>query len=116
MCNSGGELCAGGAFELQDAARESDAVEIEGWHVQVAAGDRFVLARGGPQDNYEDALHASLLHCQKGLDLMSAQGTNNLGVKGSDDDHLVWWNDASGVTIRLVSLAPVAFDVPPVDV
>jgi hypothetical protein len=113
MCNPGGDLCAGGAFELQDAARESELVEVDGWQVQVTAGDRFGFARGGPQGNYEDALAASLLHCQKGLDLMSAQGGNTLVIKASDDDHLVWWSDASGMTIRMVSLAPVTIDVPP---
>ena len=116
MYNSGGDPCAGGAFELQDAARESALVEVDRWQVQVAKGDRFGVARGGPQDNYADALRASLLHCQKGLDLMSAQGSNNLVIKAPDDDHLVWWSDASGMTIRMVSLAPVAIDVPPATV
>jgi hypothetical protein len=57
---------------LQDAARESELLEVDGWQVQVTAGDRFGVARGESQSNYEDALRASLLHCQKGLDLMSA--------------------------------------------
>ena len=44
------------------------------------------------------------------------RGGNNLVIKAFDDDHLTWWIDAGGVAIRIVSLAPVRIDVPPVTV
>jgi hypothetical protein len=116
LCKPGGGYCAGGAFELQDAARESELVEVDGWQVQATAEARFVVARGGSQDNYDDAFREALVHAQKGLDLMSLEGGNNLIIKNFDDDHLTWWSDASGMTIRMVSLAPVRIDVPPVTI
>jgi hypothetical protein len=44
LCKPGDELCSGGAFELVDAARESEVVYVDGWQVQVIGGERFVVA------------------------------------------------------------------------
>jgi hypothetical protein len=84
--------------------------------VEVTAGEKFVVARGGSPANYDDAFQKALLHAQKGLDLMAFEGGNNLIVKGFEDDHLTWWSDANGTTVRMVSLAPVQIDVPPATV
>lgn len=116
LCNAGDEPCAGGAFELVDPARESEVVDVDGWQVQVIGGERFVVARGASLGSYDDAFRAALIHAQKGLDLLALSGGNNLIIKGFDDDHLTWWSDASEITIRMVSLAPVNIDVPPVTV
>jgi hypothetical protein len=35
-------------------------------------------------------------------------------IKAPDDDHLTWWVEAGEVVIRVLSLAPVRIDVPPV--
>lgn len=75
-----------------------------------------MIARGGTEASYEDAFQPSLLQAQRGLDLMSMSGANNLVIKGIDEDHLVWWPGSDGLTIRAVSLAPVSIDVPPVRV
>jgi len=84
--------------------------------VEVAAGFPSVIARGGTDTSYEDAFQASLLNAQRGLDLMSVDGANNLVVKGIDEDHLIWWLDGGELIIRAVSLAPINMDVPPVSV
>jgi hypothetical protein len=55
------------------------------------AGFPAVIARGGTEAGYEGAFEASLLRAQRGLDLMSMHGANNLVIKGIDEDHLVWW-------------------------
>lgn len=111
-----GPAFTGGAFELQVPARESEIVQVDGWEAEVREGQRVVVARGGREDNYDDALRASLTHAQKALDLMSLRGTNNLVIKAFDDDHLVWWPEPTGLVIRIVSLAPIRMDVPPVTV
>jgi hypothetical protein len=111
-----GTACAGGAFGLQDAARESEIVAVDGWEAEVREGQRVVVARGGTDDNYDDALRSGLMHAQRALDLMSLRGGNNLVIKGFDDDHLAWWPGPDGLVIRIVSLAPIRIDVPPVTV
>jgi hypothetical protein len=112
----GSDGMAGAGFELHEPARESETVTVGGWEAEVVGGQRIVVARGESESSYDDALTAGLLHAQKGLDLMSLRGGNNLMIKAFDDEHLVWWSDADGTTVRVVSLAPVSIDVPPVTV
>src|SRR6266545_3454599 len=107
---------AGGAFGLVAPPRASQVLGVDGWQVEVIAGFPAVIARGGIAASYEDAFQASLLQAQRGLDLMSMYGANNLVIKGIDEDHLVWWPEPDGLAIRAVSLAPVSIDVPPVRV
>jgi hypothetical protein len=114
LCPAAG--CAGAAFELQSAARESETTAFDGWEAEVVEGHRVVVARGGSERSYDHALRSGLLHAQKGLDLMSLNGTNNLVIKGFADDHVVWWPELVGLTIRVVSFAPMRIDTPPVTV
>ena len=107
---------SGGAFGLIAPPRESQIIGLDRWQVEVAAGFPSVIARGGTDTSYEDAFQASLLNAQRGLDLMSVDGANNLVVKGIDEDHLIWWLDGGELIIRAVSLAPINMDVPPVSV
>jgi hypothetical protein len=74
LCNPGDEPCAGGAFELVDAARESEFVDVDAWQVQVIGGERFVVARGASLGSYDDAFRAALIHAQKSLDLLALRG------------------------------------------
>jgi len=77
---------AGGAFGLAAPGRESQVIGLDAWQVEVPAGFPSVIA----QESYDDALQASLLNAQRGLDLMSVRGANNLVIKGTDEDHLIW--------------------------
>lgn len=116
LLDSDSDPRSGGAFGLVASPRESQSIGHEGWQVQVAPEFPSVIVRGGTEANYEDALQASLAIAQRGLDLMSVHGANDLVIKGIDEDHLIWWPDVSGLTIRAVSLAPITIDVPPVSV
>jgi len=108
------DACSGAAFELQDAARESEILAFEGWEAEVAEGQKFVLVRGGDQESYEDAFRAGLTRAQRALDLLTMRGANNLVIKAFDDEHLAWWVENDEVVVRVLSLAHVRFDTPPV--
>jgi hypothetical protein len=105
---------SGAAFELRDAAREPAVVTLDGWEAEVAEARRTIVVRGGPDTTYDDAFTGGLAIAQKALDLMSMRGGNNLMIRAFDDEHLIWWVEAGAVVIRIVSLAPVRIDVPPV--
>jgi hypothetical protein len=109
-----GPPCAGAAFELQRAAVESESVVVNGWQVQVVKDSRIVVARGGNENGYDEAFRAGLLRAQQGLDLMAMGGANNLLITKFEEDHVIWWAEAGGLVVRVVSLAPVSIDVPPV--
>lgn len=106
--------CSGAAFDLQDPARESEVVALDGWEAEVREGQRTILLRCGSEANYDDAMRAGLANAQKALDLMSMRGGNNLVITGFDDDHVIWWVEAGEVVIRIVSLAPFRIDAPPI--
>ncbi|MGH9340950.1 MAG: hypothetical protein ACRD1R_15480 [Acidobacteriota bacterium] len=107
---------SGTAFELDSPAREDANAIIGRWTVVVARDTKIVLARGGADSDYDEAYASGLLHAQQGLDLLSIQGRGDLSIRGFDDDHLVWWEEPQGVVIRVVSIAPLAIDVPPVNI
>lgn len=106
--------CSGTAFELDAPAREDAVAVTDGWSVEVSDGLKLVVARGGQDIGYEDAFRSGLLHAQQGLDLLSIQGKGDLSIRRFDDDHLAWWIRPEGLAIRVVSIAPVNIDVPPV--
>ena len=58
LCPSAGPPCTGAAFKLQDAARESEIAVVDGWEAQVIEGMPVVVARGGLDDNYDDAFRS----------------------------------------------------------
>jgi len=66
---------AGAAFELQDQARESEVVTVDGWEVEVLRDTRLVVARGGAAVEYNTAVREGLRHVQMALDLMSIPGS-----------------------------------------
>jgi hypothetical protein len=115
LCQAPGAVCSGGAFVLRDAARQSDVVTINGWQAEVRERERVVLVRGGSEGNYDDAFRSALMHSQKALDLMSACGSNDLVIKGFDEDHLVWWTEPGGLVVRVVALSTLSVDIPSVE-
>jgi hypothetical protein len=82
---------SGAAFELQDPARESEVVALDGWEAEVHAGQQTIVVRCGSEANYGDAIRSGLTTAQKALDLMSIRGGNNLVSKAFDDEHVIWW-------------------------
>jgi len=104
--------CAGAAFELTKTARESAVVQLGDWEVEVHKNAEIVVARGGAERSFEDAYSEALDHAQKGLDLMSIRGTNDLAIKLSDldSDYLVWWPESLGLVIRICSISSMVFD------
>ena len=44
------------------------------------------------------------------------QGVNDLAIRAIDEDHIIWWVEEGEVVLRVVSLAPMHVDVPPVPI
>lgn len=110
----GASVGTGGAFELAQRARESATVKVNGWDVEVRAGHDVVVARGRGEDRFADAYVTALTCAQKGLDLMSISGSNNLVINAFDTDFLVWWPEPQGLVIRICALSSLQIDSPPV--
>jgi hypothetical protein len=111
LCQASGAACSGGAFGLRDTAREDDFVTVDGWEAEVRKGQRVVVAGGGSERGYEEALRAALMHSQKALDLMSVCGKNDLVIQNFDEDHIIWWPEPGGLAVRVVAFAALAMDI-----
>lgn len=106
---------AGAVFNLNVPARESRIVNIGKWEVEVKAQKNAVVARDGSATSYDEAFSDALLAAQKGLDLLSIAGGNDLVINSFDSDHMVWWHDTE-LVVRHTALAELGIDVPPVTV
>ncbi len=111
-----GQPCCGSAFELPSPAVEDEVVLLNGWQVEVTAGQRLVVARGGLAANYDDALTSALAMAQKALDLMSLRGANNLMINSFDDSHITWWLETGGLAIRIVEIVSMGITLQSVTV
>ena len=78
------------------------------WTVAVQGGKRILVARGGADTSYAAAFQAGALHAEMGLDLLSVQGRGDLPIEYFDENHLVWWRDNRGLTLRLVEVSPIS--------
>jgi hypothetical protein len=116
LLDTAGTSVSGAAFELDTPTRESAVAAVEGWTIEVSQQTKLVVVRGGSDTSHEGAFEQGLLRAQQGLDLLSIQGKGDLSIRRFDDDHLVWWKESGGIVIRVVSIAPVTVDVPPVNV
>lgn len=101
---------SGAAFPLAKPATESIIMVVGDWEVEVSKGNQFVLARGGAETNYEDAVRIALLSAQRGLDGLSITGGTHLVIKSFESEHLVWWREASDTVIRLTMLADIGIE------
>lgn len=99
-------LCSGAAFTLKADAQASAIVAVDGWEVEVREGTKIIVARGGDERSHEDAFRAGLMYAQKGLDLMSISGSNNLVINSFSEEHLVWWPEPTGLVLRITFLRP----------
>ncbi|TQS19868.1 hypothetical protein [Microbispora sp. KK1-11] len=93
---------AGAAFSLQTVARDSAIAHVDGWEVEVRKDQKIVVARGGKLNGYDTAFRSGLDAAQKGLDLMSMSGKDNLAIKSWDMEHLAWWPEPNGTVLRQV--------------
>jgi hypothetical protein len=106
-----GALCSGAAFGLNRPSPESAVLALGPWSVEVQKGLAAVVTRGGLDASPNQALSPGLLQAQRGLDLLSIQGTANLTIRRFDEDHLVWWPGPTGLTVRVVAIDPLHMDM-----
>jgi hypothetical protein len=64
----------------------------------------MVVARAGNRSNHADALREALSVAQQGLDLLSIEGRADLSTHEVDDWHITWWEELSGVVLRVTEL------------
>ncbi len=98
---------SGGSFRLGQLAGRSCAEQLgAGWTAEAVHGSRQLLVRGPTRlANYVDALEQTLSAAQEALDLLSMRGIAQWTLVDTDDDHLVWWTEPQGVTLRVVGVS-----------
>jgi hypothetical protein len=86
-------------------------VEVDGWEIEVADGSPIVVARGGTDEDHDEAFKNGLIHAQKGLDLTCFRVANNLLIKSYEDENITWWTSQNTTVLRITSFAPMGLAV-----
>ncbi len=102
-----GTLGIGGSFVLRSPAAESRHVELDRWAIDVVKGSKVVVARSGYRGDSVAAFDEALVAANRGLDMFAAMSTDRHLIENADEEHLVWWPDASTGGLRLAVRAEV---------
>lgn len=104
---------SGGLFWLSREASVSNCQEVnDGWIVEIKAGSRGVVARGGPNETHDDTYVAALRAVIQALDLFSMRGIANLTLEDAAEDHAIWWTSKSSLVLCFSSISTLNFDAP----
>jgi hypothetical protein len=92
----------GSAFELAEAPRRDHRVQLGAWSVEARKGVRLVVVRGRG-GSYATVMRAARKRAEEAIDLLSVRGLEDLALRKPGDEHVAWWTDPNGLTIRVVS-------------
>jgi hypothetical protein len=97
---------SGGVFRLdRPSAADVSRSIANGWYATLAAGESRIVVHGPPAaDNYTDSLSEAVSAAQEALDLLAVEGGVALAVGGAETEHLIWWTEGRGVTLRDVAI------------
>lgn len=109
-----GSQPGGAAFLLASRPTKDVLFPLDGGEIEIRQGGAYVVARFGPAPDATSAFSVGYRLTQQGLDMMSILGLHDAVTHGAEDDHLIWWTDASGLVLRAVSTVLLRFTVGPV--
>jgi hypothetical protein len=95
----------GGSFTLTAPPR-GDTIQpvCSNAEIELPSGRNLIVVRGTASPaTYEDALDKALAIAQRGLDLLSVRGVDNLTITRGVKDHLVWWTRSGETILRIVN-------------
>lgn len=99
----------GAAFLLASRPTKNALLVIDSGEIEIRVGGAYVVARFGPAPNATSAFAVGHTLVQQGLDMMSILGLHDAVIRDADDEHLIWWTDASGLVLRAVSTTLLRF-------
>jgi hypothetical protein len=109
------ESSSGAAFLLAQASHVSETVYVaQDSSLELRTGVEYAVARFCGAGSPQEALALGHKLVQQGLDLVSILGKDDLTLRDSADEYLVWWREQGKQVLRVVSTATLSFDVPPV--
>lgn len=107
-----------GAFLLDRTPKHHATVDAgDDWTVELRPASKYVLARSSrAAGDYDAAQGLAFDAAQRGLDLLSVKGGNDLTVVGARVGHLARWVEDGVSVLRVVAVATLTVDVPPLRV
>lgn len=103
------------AFELVERPKQAVQQEYQGTIVAASPGSAYVVARFNGALSGEDAWERGHEIAQRGLDMMSILGMDDLLTHGTGEEYVVAWSHAARLRVRIHTTTTFAFDVPPVN-
>lgn len=106
------DVC-GAAFALVSKAKVDIVMSTESFELEIKQDQRDVVVRFRGAKGATEVFEKGHLLAQQGLDLASILGKLDTVIQDAEEDHVLWWTDASGLVIRLVSTVTMPVGVGP---
>ncbi len=101
----------GAAFLLAIASKVNAIQQTEDGEVEICDGQPFLVTRFAFASDAKNAFNRGHTLAQKGLDLLSVQGIEDLILRDAENEHIIWWTEKDGLLVRTVSTSLLECDV-----
>jgi hypothetical protein len=103
LVSDGTGEASGAAFTLVSPAKGNALLALDNATIEVRKGQPNVVVRFTSRGESATAFVQGHKFAQRGLDLMSVLGKQDALIQDAEDEHILWWTDADGLVVRLVS-------------
>jgi hypothetical protein len=103
----------GAAFLLATASGEDALQQVENGEIEICSGQPFLVARFSLTSDAKSAFQKGHSLTQKGLDLLSILGIQDLIIRDAENEHIIWWTEEDSLVVRTVSTTLLKFGVAP---
>ncbi|HEX6438787.1 MAG TPA: hypothetical protein VF182_16740 [Candidatus Binatia bacterium] len=103
LVSDGTGEASGAAFTLVSPAKGNALLALDNAVIEVRRGQPNVVVRFTSTGDPATAFAHGHQFAQQGLDLMSVLGRQDALIQDAEDEHALWWTEADGLVVRLVS-------------
>ena len=90
----------GAAFLLATASGEDALQQVENGEIEICSGQPFLVARFSLASDAKSAFQKGHSLAQKGLDLLSILGIQDLIIRDAENEHIIWWTEEDSLVVR----------------
>lgn len=113
LSNNQAKNPGGAAFLLATASEEDAIQQVEDGEIEICSGQPFLVTRFSLVSDAQSAFQKGHAFAQKGLDLLSILGIQDLIIRDAENEHIIWWTEEDGLVVRAVSTTLLKFGVEP---
>jgi hypothetical protein len=102
------KFVSGGAFPLAQTPENSEIVSLDDWEVKISSGSPYVIAQSQESNDSEAIFDASYEAAQKGLDILSIEGTGDYNCHDAVNRRIIWWREDGKQILRVITISALS--------